>query len=114
MASSQRLWWLEKVVDEAQRLLSVDAVGVGDAGTVAVGDERVDTQDRVRPPQQIRTTRVAETGAPFALGRVRGELQELLADAATTARDVRDADVAGQQLIGELLFAHLESVPHAL
>src|SRR3712207_7432966 len=51
---------LEELPDEPERLGRVEPVGVGDAGAVAVGDERVDAQDGVGPVQEVRPARVAE------------------------------------------------------
>ena len=66
------------LADEVLDVSQIDAVRVGHAGAVVVGDVRVDGEDDVRAGKQIGPARIAEAYAALALRRVCGELDEFV------------------------------------
>ena len=80
-----------------QDIGQIDAVRVGDAGTVAVGHERIDGQDDGRAAQEIRPARIAGADAALSLRRVGGELDEFLALGVVALHQLARREVARSQ-----------------
>src|SRR5207248_3536703 len=89
--------WGEELVNETQRLRSVEPVMVGHARAVAVGPERVVRQNDVCVAQENRAARISKTDPAFTLRRVSREFEELIAEAVMALNHPRRSEEAGEQ-----------------
>src|SRR4029453_1854187 len=71
-----RVLAVRNAVDEAQDVGQVDALRVGNACAVAVGDVRVHREDGVRTAQYVGTAGIAEAKAAFASTGIGRQLDE--------------------------------------